>query len=311
MEGKQQVTSKRQTPGGSLVSANLRANLEPYWYLLPTLLVLGGLLLVPLIYGVASSFQRWIIYDPLNRGWVGLSNYAELLRDPLFWQALKNTLVWTLGSLVFQFSLGLGLALLLVKPFPLRTLYQAVVFLPWAVPPFLGGMTWKWLFNSNIGPISDLLMRLHLRSDPLNMLSDPQTALWGAVIANVWFGIPFFAITFLAALQSIPNELYEAAAIDGAGSWRSFTHITLPFLVPTMVITVLLRSIWIANFTDLIWVMTGGGPANSSQILTTYIFSTAYTKLDFGYAATLSTALLVLLGAYALVVTQVRRMVRV
>ena len=139
------------------------------------------------------------------------------------------------------------------------------------------------------------------------MLSNPDTALWGAVIANVWFGIPFFAITLLAALQSIPLEQYEAAAIDGAGVWGRFAHITLPFLRPTIVITVLLRTVWIANFTDLIWVMTGGGPANASQILTTYIFSTAYSKLDFGYAATLSTALMVLLSFYAFFVARLRR----
>lgn len=296
-----------ETPGPR---SPLSRRLEPWWFLLPALLVLAVFLLVPLVFGVAGSFQRWIIYDPFNRGWVGLANYRALLRDPLFWQALANTGVWTFGSLVFQFTLGLGLALLLRERFPGRALYQGIVFLPWAVPPFLGGLTWKWLFNPNLGPVSDLLLRLGLRSEPLYLLSNPDTALWGAIIANIWFGVPFFAMTLLAALQGIPPEQYEAAAIDGAGGWGRFWHITLPFIRPTIVITLLLRTIWIANFTDLIWVMTGGGPSNASQIVTTYIFSTAYSKLDFGYAATLSTALMLLLAGYALLVARLRPRVR-
>ena len=141
----QSLASAPKKPSGL---SRWRRLLEPYSYLLPALAVLALLLLVPLVYGVAGSFQRWIIYDPFNRGWVGLQNYRALLQDPLFWGALQNTLVWTFGSLVFQFSLGLGLALLLWQPFPGRALYQGLVFLPWAVPPFLGGLTWKWLFKS-------------------------------------------------------------------------------------------------------------------------------------------------------------------
>jgi multiple sugar transport system permease protein len=278
-------------------------------YVAPALLVLAVFLMVPLAVGVASSFQRWVIYDPFNRGWIGLENYRALLQDPLFWNALKNTGIWTFGSLVFQFSLGLGLALLLEHPFRGRALYQALVFLPWAVPPFLGGLTWKWLLSPSLGPISDLLIRSGIREGPLYVLSDPALALWGAIAANVWYGIPFFAMTLLAALQGIPRELHEAAGIDGANGFGRFWHITLPFLMPTIVIVVLLRTIWIANFTDLIWVMTGGGPSNSSQILTTYILSTAYSKLDFGYAATISTALLLMLSVYALIVARLRRRV--
>ena len=131
--------------------------------------------------------------------------------------------------------------------------------------------------------------------------------MWGPIVANVWFGIPFFAITLLAALQAIPRELYEAAAIDGASAWQRFTKVTLPFLAPMIAITVLLRTIWISNFADLIVVMTGGGPANATQILPSYIFTTAYRKLDFGYASAIATALLLLLLLYALVLIRMRR----
>ena len=142
---------------------------------------------------------------------------------------------------------------------------------------------------------------LGILDQPYNILSDPARAMWGPIVANVWFGIPFFAITLLAALQAIPAELYEAAAIDGANPWQRFLAVTLPFLAPAIAITVLLRTIWIANFADLIWVMTNGGPANATQTLATYIFSTAYSKLDFGYASAVAAVMLLLLLLYSVV----------
>jgi multiple sugar transport system permease protein len=285
-----------------------RRRAEPYVYLGPSLLLTLLVMLVPLILGVGYSFQHLVVYDPLGEGgFVGLANYRQMLADPQFWGALGNTLKWTVSSLVMQILLGLGLALLLRVPFRGRGLYQALVFLPWAVPAFLSGFAWKWLYDPAIGPFSPALLRSGWIQEPLNILGDPATALWGAVAANVWFGVPFFAITLLAALQSIPGDQYEAADIDGAGRWAKFTYITLPWLRPTLLITVLLRTIWIANFTDLIWVMTGGGPAGSSHILSSYIFSTVFQKLDFGYGAALSTALLLLLLVYAAVLGRARR----
>jgi multiple sugar transport system permease protein len=181
------------------------------------------------------------------------------------------------------------------------------VFVPWAVPTFLSGLAWAWLFNPVIGPLPHWLAAVGILSQPFNILADPAIAMWGPIVANVWFGIPFFAITLLAALQAIPRELYEAAMIDGAGAWQRFAKITLPFLAPTIAITVLLRTIWIANFADLIWVMTNGGPADSTQTLATYIFSTAYSKLDFGYASAVAAVLLLLLLLYALLLLRMRR----
>jgi multiple sugar transport system permease protein len=131
--------------------------------------------------------------------------------------------------------------------------------------------------------------------------------MWGPIIANVWFGTPFFAITLLAALQAIPTEIYEAAAIDGAGGWAAFRHITLAFLAPTIAITILLRTIWIATFADLIWVMTGGGPANATNTLASYIFSAAYSQLDFGYASAIAASLLILLLLYGIALIRLRR----
>ncbi|MDH3659342.1 MAG: sugar ABC transporter permease [Alphaproteobacteria bacterium] len=263
---------------------------------------------VPLVVGLSYAFQNIAILNPFKTGFIGLANFETLLfKDKVFWRSLVNTVWWTTGSLGFQFFLGLGLALLLNRPFAGRRVVQAIVFLPWAVPTFLSGLTFAWLFNPVIGPFPHWMAALGMLSEPYNILGDPGLAMWGPIIANVWFGIPFFAITLLAALQAIPKELYEAAAIDGATAWQGFIKVTLPFLAPMIAITVLLRTIWISNFADLVVVMTGGGPANSTQILPSYIFTTAYKKLDFGYASAIATALLLLLFLYAAILIQMRK----
>ncbi|OXT00833.1 ABC transporter permease [Notoacmeibacter marinus] len=288
-------------------SLYLQYLVEPFFYLSPAIVLIGAVMMVPLIVGISYSFQSIALLNPFDTGWVGLQNYAELWSDRKFWIALENTFFWTFWSILFQFLLGLGLALLLNTDFFGKKLFQALVFLPWAVPTFLSALTWAWLFNPVIGPLPHWMAALGILSEPYNILGDPQLAMWGPIAANIWFGVPFFAITLLAALQSIPGELYEAAEIDGATAWQSFTKITLPFLAPMIAITVMLRTIWIANFADLIYVMTGGGPANSTQILSTYIFTTAFRKLDFGYASTIAVALLVILLLYAIVLLWLRK----
>ena len=225
----------------------------------------------------------------------------------MFRRALVNTAWWTFGSVTLQFLLGLGLALLLNRAFWGKRVVQAVVFLPWAVPTFLSGLTFVWLLNPVIGPVPHWLFALGLLEEPYSILGNPDLAMWGPIAANVWFGVPFFAITLLAALQAIPGEMYESASIDGATAWQRFLHVTLPYLAPMIAITVLLRTIWISNFADLIIVMTNGGPANATQILPSYIFTTAYRKLDFGYASAVAMVLLLLLFFYAVLLHQLRR----
>lgn len=284
-----------------------RIRWEAYLYVAPTLLVLLLALLIPLGVGISYSFRHLVVYEPFDQGFVGLKNYLALFSDPIFGHALLNTLWWTLGSLVFQFPLGFILALMLNRPFPGRGLYQAVVFLPWAVPAFLSGLVWAWLFNPTVSPLPRLLAGAGILASPRNILSSPDTAMWGPIVANVWFGIPFFAITMLAALQAIPLELYQAAEIDGANALAKFRFVTLPFMVPTIAVALMLRTIWIANFPDLIFVMTAGGPANATQTVATYIFNLAYSKLDFGYASTVATALLVILTVYAVIALRLRQ----
>ncbi|MGG6895536.1 carbohydrate ABC transporter permease [Rhizobium sp. BR 315] len=280
---------------------------EPYLYSAPALILIIAVMLVPLAIGVSYAFRDIQLLNPFSGGFIGLQHFRDLAKDGAFYWALKNTLWWTGASVALQFVFGLILALLLDKPFVGRSIVQALVFLPWAVPSFLAGLNWSWLFNPVIGPIPHWLYALGLMSEPGNILSNPQYAMWGPIVANVWWGIPFFAITLLAALQAIPRDLYEAASIDGAGWFERFRSITLPFLAPTIAITVLLRTVWVSNFADLIIVMTGGGPADRTQIVASYIFTQAFRRLDFGYASAIALVLLVLLLAYSMLIILLRQ----
>ncbi|MGO4439442.1 carbohydrate ABC transporter permease [Rhizobium sp. RAF56] len=279
----------------------------PYLYSAPSLILIVAVMLVPLVLGISYAFRDIQLLNPFSGGFIGLDHFRELASDKAFYGALRNTLWWTGASVFFQFIFGLILALLLDKPFYGRGLVQALVFLPWAVPSFLAGLNWAWLFNPVVGPIPHWLYALGLMSEPGNILSDPHYAMWGPIVANVWWGIPFFAITLLAALQAIPRDLYEAASIDGAGPFQRFRSITLPFLAPTIAITVLLRTVWIANFADLIVVMTNGGPADRTQIVASYIFTQAFKRLDFGYASAIALVLLLMLLVYSMLIILLRQ----
>jgi multiple sugar transport system permease protein len=282
--------------------------LEPWLYAAPSVVLIVAIMLVPLIIGMSYAFRDIELLKPFGGGFVGLEHFRDMWVDANFWNALKNTVLWTAISVALQFVLGLILALLLNRPFPGRGVVQALVFLPWAVPSFLSGLNWAWMFNPIVGPVPHWLAALGLMTTPDNILSSPDHAIWGPIVANVWWGFPFFAITLLAALQAIPTDIYEAAEIDGAGPIKRFTSITVPFLAPTIAITVLLRAVWIANSADLIVVMTRGGPADSTQIVASYIYTQAYMRLDFGYASAISLVLLALLLLYAASLIVLRQM---
>ena len=292
----------------SVIGKRFAVGAEPYLYTAPVLILMVAVMLVPLSVGLSYAFRDIQLLDPFSGGFVGFDHFRELKADHNFRAALLNTLIWTGVSVALQFIFGLILALLLNREFPGRRLVQALVFLPWAVPTFLVGLDWAWLFNPVVGPLPGWLFALKITPDTNNLLAAPGTALIGPIVASIWWGIPFFAITSLAALQSIPKDLYEAASIDGASVFKQFRSITLPLLAPTLAITVLLRTIWVANFADLIVVMTNGGPADSTQTVASYIFTVAFRRLDFGYASSIAAVLLMLLLIYALAILSLRRL---
>lgn len=276
--------------------------LEPYFYIIPSIIIVFVFIIIPILFGIKTSFTHYKLNDP-NIFFCGLENYKLVFRDKVFFTSLKNSFWWVVISLFFQVILGVILALCLNKPFKVRGIYQAIVLAPWAVSGFLIGLIWKWLFNAQYGLINDILMRLHFINAPIGFLSQENTSLLSSIVANIWYGIPFFAIMTLAALQSIPDEIYEAADIDGATPFNKLFKITLPYIKPTLLVTILLRVIWIFNFADIIYTMTNGGPANSSEILATFVIFKAYTELDFGQASAVGLIFMVILFVYVMLYT--------
>ncbi len=282
-----------------------RRKYMPYYFMLPVLIPLLLVFGYPLIKSCIMAFQNY----KLGSGDIyfnNFENFKKLFGDNDFALILKNSVIYVVGSVAGQFLLGLGLALSLKKRFPGRGIYQSIVFLPWAFSAFVVGLLFRWSFNGEYGVINDILMKLGMEKGPA-WLGTPGLSLLVVMIAMIWIGIPFFGIMILAALQSIPNDIYEAADIDGCGVFRKFFSLTLPFIKPTIIMTVLLRTIWIFNSFDLIVIMTGGGPANYSQTLPSYMYTKAFSSYDFGLAGALGLVLLVILGIYAVLFLKISK----
>lgn len=255
--------------------------------LLPVILLLIFFIAYPLVNTIILAFQDYKLTSVQNAKWNGGENFKAIISDPYFAQILKNSFVFTFITVMIQFILGLVLALALNKPFQGRNIYQAVVFLPWSISALVIGFTFRWLYNAEFGPVNDLLLRFGILKQKVSFLGDGKLAMLCLISAMVWYGVPFFGIMLSAAFQSIPTDLYEAAEIDGSGAVKKFWYITLPYAKPTIVLTLLLRTIWIFNSADLIYVMTNGGPANATHTLASYMFSKAYSTLNFGQTGAL------------------------
>ncbi|HTZ76802.1 MAG TPA: sugar ABC transporter permease [Stellaceae bacterium] len=278
-----------------LLTLRMRMLLVGYAYLVPAALCLLATVVVPIGLAIKMSLYNDVLYKPQDYHFIGLGNYVRLVQDPVFWLTLWNSVVWVFGSVVLQFIVGFGAALLLHQSFPGRALLRTLNLLPWIIPGVVVGLIWEWLYQPNYGLINDLLMRAGWMHNPVAWLSSPDLAMPAVVFTNVWRGIPFFAIMLLAGLQAIPAELYEAARVDGAGVLARFWHVTIPLLRPIIVVATATRIIWTFNYADLIFVMTSGGPANATQITSTYTLLQAYSNLDFGYAGALSVVLLLIM----------------
>ncbi|WP_122642151.1 carbohydrate ABC transporter permease [Luxibacter massiliensis] len=279
----------------------MKRKMEPWLFLLPVLVILLLLFGYPLINSIVMAFQNYKLTAPDDIYFNGLENFTKLFGDPDSMMILKNSIIYVVISVIGQFLLGLILALALKKQFRGRGLYQSIVFLPWAFSGFVVGLIFRWSFNGEYGVVNTLLMKLGIIDSNIAWLGTPGYSLAVVIIAMIWMGIPFFAIMILAALQSIPADVYEAADVDGCGTVRQFFQITLPYIKPTLITTVLLRTIWIFNSLDLVVIITDGGPANSSQTLPAYMYSKAFGSYDFGFAAALGVILMIILGLYALI----------
>ncbi|BCW43078.1 sugar ABC transporter permease [Arthrobacter sp. StoSoilB5] len=267
-------------------------------FLAPAAVFVGIFTYYPMIAGSQMAFRNWNLNDLSDTSWVGFGNFTSLLETPEFWGIVRNTVVWVVGSLVPQVVIGFAVALFLKRKFRMRGAYQAMIFFPWAVSGFLIGMLFRWMFNAEFGVVNDLLMKAGIINSPIPWLSDPGFAMTAIIIANIWYGVTFFAIMILAALQSVSDEMYEAAALDGAGKVRTFLNITLPSIATTLALTILLRVIWIFNFPDIIFAMTGGGPADQTHIITTYMIKITQEG-DYGKASALGLIVVLTLALFA------------
>ena len=270
---------------------------------LPVFIILTLFMYWPVLRGGFIAFQHYTLVDLSKVRFNGFDNFLAIIKDAdfPFFQILSNTLIWIFVSLILQFILGFTLALLLQKPFPLRGLYSGLVFYSWTLSGFAIGLVWAWIFNGQFGLANDILLRIGLIESPIGFLSNQKIAIFSVVIANVWYGVPFFAIMLLAALQSIPKELYESAELDGAGPFVRMFGITIPYILPTIISTTLLRTMWIMNFPDIIYAMTGGGPANSTNILATQMINKIQKSYNYGQGSAVGVMIIFILLLYAIV----------
>jgi multiple sugar transport system permease protein len=290
-----------------LVSRRSRELMAGYLYLVPVIVVLAGTVLFPILKAMHMSMYNHVLIKPNEYRYVGLANYARLLHDDVFWLSLQNSFFWVFGSVSLQFLGGFAAALLLHESFRGRALVRTITLLPWIIPGVVVALIWEFIYQPNYGLLNDILNRTGLMTERVAWLSSPSLAMPAVIATNVWRGVPFFAIMLLAGLQAIPTELYEAARVDGASVIQRFRHVTLPLLRPIIVVATATRIVWTFNYADLIFVMTSGGPANATQITSTYTLLQAYSNLDFGYAATLSVTLLLIMLAFTVLYLRITR----
>lgn len=237
----------------------------------------------------------------LQPKFVGLANYIRLTNDSRFFNTVTTTLLFTFISVAIELVLGLGFALLLNTNFRGRSFARAAVLLPWALPTAVLALAWSWIFNDQFGVFNDLLHRLGLQQHPVAWLGNVSTALFAIIFADVWKTAPFVMIILLAGLQNVPSDLQEAITIDGANRWKRFTLVTLPLLMPSIILALLFRAIQSFGIFDLIFVMTGGGPGGGTETLAIYNYQTFLRYLDFGYGSAMVVASFVIMAITAAV----------
>lgn len=267
------------------------------------ILLLPALLLLLFIFAYPIARAFWLSLFTQNLGtklqpvFSGLDNYVRMAGDGRFWQSLWTTAIFTTVSVALELLLGMGIALVLNQQFLGRSLVRTSAIIPWALPTALIGLAWAWIFNDQFGVVNDILLRLGLIRSGINWLGHPTLAMIAVICADVWKTTPFISILLLAGLQSISPDLYEAHTIDGATPWQSFRQITLPLLLPQILIALLFRFAQAFGIFDLIAVMTGGGPGGATEVVSLYVYTTVMRYLDFGYGAALVVVTFLLLVA--------------
>ena len=278
-----------------------RESLQGVGLLTPTVLILLGLVLYPFCYSIWLGFTDKTIGSPGR--FVGLANFRYVLAWPQFSAALVNTAVFTVSAVAIKFVLGMAVAVVLNQKIRGRNFFRSFLLLPWVMPAFVVYLVWRWLYDPLSGLINYALLDLGLVGSPIAFLSERSTAMASVIVAHVWRAFPFFAISFLAGMQTIPQELYDSAQVDGASRWQQFRYITVPSIYHIIGVVLMLSTIWTANAFEPIYLLTGGGPSDATVVYTLLAYQLGMTNLRLGEAAAVSTLFLPLLLGLILVVT--------
>jgi len=252
----------------------------------PAALIMAGVTVYPLARSLWISLLKWDLTKPqLGHPFIGFDNYLHVLKDPVFWQCARVTVMFVIGAVALEIVLGLLLALLLNKNFVGKNFVRMLALLPWAIPPVVNGIMWKWILNPSYGALNGALYSLKIIENYVIWLGSPALALFMVLLADVWKETPFIMLLFLAALQTIPQDLYEAAEVDGANALQKLFRITIPMIRPTLFVALSLRTIWALKSFDLIYTLTAGGPSNGTNVIGFYTYLKSSVSLDLGRGA--------------------------
>jgi len=272
------------------------------WFTAPAVIVLVTVLAYPIVASWVLSFLHVrFAGEGLSFQFYGLNNYAELLTNQLFREALFRSIYFTLAEVVAVIFLALIVALMLNHPLGRHAFFRVVLLVPWALAPVANAVLWKWIYNANYGILNQILVGFGLIEKSVVWLGSPLLALNMILLADIWKAVPFIALLLLAGLQNIPSYLYKAARLDGANTWQQFKYVTLPGLKTTLIISIVLQSIWALKVFDLIYVLTKGSPADSTVLLNYLSWRETFSNLDVGYGAAIANVLFVLMFILALV----------
>ncbi|WP_326686318.1 MULTISPECIES: sugar ABC transporter permease [unclassified Streptomyces] len=290
-------------------SGRRRTALLRWLFVAPALLYMAAFFGYPLVRNVLMSFQHFTptTYFTGEAPFNGLDNWRAVFADPLFTDALWHTALFTVGSLLGQFTLGLALAVFFSRRFRLSRFIRAVLLLPWLVPMVVAAVVWRRILDQEHGVLNSALRTLGLTDGGVPWLSSPDVALLAAVLVNIWIGIPFNMVILYGGLQEIPRDLYEAASLDGAGPWRVFRSVTLPLLRPVITVVLVLGFMSTVKILDLILALTSGGPADATQTLGTVTYQMSFQRLDFGQGAVVGNVLILISAVFAVLYLRANR----
>ncbi|RPI22448.1 MAG: sugar ABC transporter permease [Chloroflexota bacterium] len=260
----------------------------PYLSILPALLLLGLFTLYPIISSVRLSFYQNLLTRPNSHPFIGLKNYTEVISSYYFTYSVAVTAVYTVAAVVGVILFGIGVALLLNSKIQTANVLKVIILLPWAIPAVVGGLLWKWILNSDFGILNGILYSLGIITQYIPFLSDPTMAKVSIIVAHIWKEGPLAAIFILAGLQLIPAEMYESARIDGGSVWRIFRMITLPLLRPVLLVVLVYETMTAILTFDIIYVLTGGGPANATALISWFAYAEIFKSLNLGHGIALS-----------------------